>query len=373
MSISEKTDTSLKATALLDLHQELGAKMVPFAGYSMPVQYAPGILGEHRFVRSSAGIFDISHMQQATLEGPGAIAFLEKITACEVQNLTHGKYSYTQILNDKGGIIDDMMITKWPGRDDKIYIVNNAASADKVNAYVERHLSTDTKMLPITDRGMIAVQGPKAHRLLADCADMTFLQWRDTTVLGTQCYVSRSGYTGEDGFELSLHNDDIAGFVKKLLAHKDDIMMIGLGARDSLRLEAGMCLYGQDLDEETTPIEADLLWSVGKRRRTKGGFLGADIVQRQIAEGVMRKRVGIIVHDRAPARAGAQIVPKDGGDSIGVVRSGCFSPTLEKPILMGYVDINHVKPETQLGIAVRGKILPAEVTKLPFVSHKYQR
>lgn len=366
------SDTTTKQTALHGLHTSLGAKMVPFAGYDMPVQYPMGVLKEHQHCRAAAGLFDVSHMGQVILHGDDAAAALETIVPGDILGLEPGQMRYTQFTNEKGGILDDLMVTRGEGH---VMVVVNAGCKDADIAHMREHIGDRCEIEYFEDKPLVALQGPKAAEVLArfdpDCATMAFMSGRAATIEGAECFVTRSGYTGEDGYEISIPADVAEGIVKKLL-DAEEVEPIGLGARDSLRLEAGLCLYGHDIDETTTPIEAALLWSIGKRRREDGGFPGAEIVQKQIADGVSRKRVGILPDGRAPAREGTEIQDAD-GNTIGEITSGGFGPTFGGPVAMGYVAIEHAKAETPVTLIVRGKPLAAKVAKTPFVPQNYYR
>ncbi|MEQ9328275.1 MAG: glycine cleavage system aminomethyltransferase GcvT [Rhodospirillales bacterium] len=365
------TDENLKRTPLHDLHVALGAKMVPFAGYSMPVQYPAGVLKEHNHTRTAAGLFDVSHMGQARLTGANPAAALETLVPAELRALEPGQQRYTQFTNDAGGILDDLMVTNMG---DHLFIVVNAACKDADFAHMQAGLAGRAELEIIDDRALLAIQGPEAGavmaRLAPESATMTFMTAAMITLGGVACLATRSGYTGEDGFEISIPAGDAERIANLLLA-EPEVDPIGLGARDSLRLEAGLCLYGSDIDETTTPVEAALLWSVGKRRREKGGFPGAGVVQRQLAEGVARKRVGIRPEGRAPARAHTEIHAD--GRKIGEITSGGFGPTIEGPVAMGYVETAYSKVGTEIALIVRGKEIPAKVEKMPFVEQRYFR
>lgn len=365
------TDENLKRTPLNDLHLALGAKMVPFAGYSMPVQYPAGVLKEHNHTRAAAGLFDVSHMGQARLTGADPAAALETLVPAELQALEPGQQRYTQFTNEAGGILDDLMVTNMG---DHLFIVVNAACKDADFAHMQAGLAGRALLEIIDDRALLAIQGPEAGavmaRLAPESAAMTFMTAATVTLGGVECLATRSGYTGEDGFEISIPAGDAERIAKLLLA-EPEVEPIGLGARDSLRLEAGLCLYGSDIDETTTPVEAALLWSVGKRRREEGGFPGAGVVQRQLAEGVTRKRVGIRPEGRAPARAHTEIHAD--GRKIGEITSGGFGPTVEGPVAMGYVETAYAKAGTEIALVVRGKEIPAKVEKMPFVEQRYFR
>ncbi len=369
---------SLHKTSLHGLHVALGARMVPFAGYDMPVQYADGVLKEHLHTRAAAGLFDVSHMGQAVLRADGDVAgALETLVPADIKGLAPGQMRLTLLLNDQGGILDDLMVTRPadPDRQNELFIVVNAACKDQDFALIERTLSGVATLTRLENQSLIALQGPKASAVLArkapSVATMPFMTAAAVSIDGVQMMVSRSGYTGEDGYEISLPDDSAEAFAKWLL-DQPEVAPIGLGARDSLRLEAGLCLYGHDIDETTTPIEGTLAWTIGKRRREEGGFPGAAIIQRQLAERVTRKRVGILPEGRAPAREGT-VIADAGGTEIGRVTSGGFGPSLGGPVAMGYVAIDHAKVETPVSLIVRGKAMPAKVAKMPFVPPGYYR
>jgi len=372
-TVSQNPETKdLKYTPLNDLHRSVGGRMVSFAGYAMPVQYPMGILKEHLHTRAEAGLFDVSHMGQALLSGPGVDTALERLVPGELQALGHGKMRYTQLTNDAGGILDDLMITKLA--DDQLWLVVNAACKDADFALIEQALDGTAKLQRAEDRALLALQGPMAAAALSrhcvEAATLPFMTMADVSVAGIAARISRSGYTGEDGYEISVADGDAERLAKLLLA-EPEVAPIGLGARDSLRLEAGLCLYGHDIDETTTPIEAALIWSISKRRRAEGGFPGAGVIQRQIAEGPPRRRVGIRPEGRAPAREGTPITADD--TEIGTITSGGFGPSVGGPVAMGYVTTPHASAETSGGLQVRGKALPGRVAKLPFVPQSYYR
>ncbi len=377
---AQDSATSLKRTPLYDLHVELGAKMVPFAGYDMPVQYPLGVLKEHLWTRERAGLFDVSHMGQATLEGPDhqtTAAALEALVPADIVNLKPGQQRYTQLLNDDGGTIDDLMVTRPldSADDGRLLLVVNASRKDVDYTHMASRLPNGVTLHPINDRALLALQGPKAAEVLAKLAPETsrmgFMAVRETKVGPFECYVSRSGYTGEDGFEISVPEDGAVAFARMLL-EDDDVQAIGLGARDSLRLEAGLCLYGHELDETTSPVEAGLVWSIQKRRREGGGFPGAARIQSELRDGPSRLRVGIKPEGRAPARDGTEIrLP--GGEAIGTITSGGFGPTVNGPIALGYVAAANAASGTAVELIVRGKPLPARIVDLPFVPNRYVR
>lgn len=367
-------DTPLAETPLAGLHARLGGKMVPFAGYSMPVQYKLGILGEHKHTREKAGLFDVSHMGQASLSGPGVPEFLETLCPGDIAGLEIGRMRYSVLLNAEGGIIDDLMVLRLAGN--AFHLVVNAACKAEDFAHIEAHLPAGLSFTPRPDLALIALQGPEAAAVLSQLAPgverLAFMQSASASIDGVDTLVTRSGYTGEDGYELSCANADAEKLAERLLAF-DAVEAIGLGARDSLRLEAGLCLYGHDIDTTTSPIEAGLIWIIPKHRRTAdAGFPGAGRIAHEIAEGTSRRRVGIRPEGRAIAREGAVILSPD-GDRIGVVTSGGFGPSAEGPVAMGYVPPAHAKPGSPLLLEVRGKQHPAQVVKMPFVPHRYYR
>lgn len=371
---------SLK-TALYDLHVELGAKIVPFAGYDMPVQYPLGVLGEHNHTRDQAGLFDVSHMGQAILtatdKNTNIAALFETLVPGLLLSLKEGRMRYSMLMADDGGILDDLMITRIANNADgfeRLFLVVNAGCKDADFAHITAKLAGKVE-LEVLDRALIALQGPKAAEVLArhipDVATQPFMSLSYITYQGTDLIISRCGYTGEDGFEISVPNNKAIEFCKMLLAH-DEVEAIGLGARDSLRLEVGLCLYGHDIDTTTNPVEADLMWAIGKRRREEGGFPGADIVQQQLANGTSRKRVGILAEGRAPAREHTEIYSKS-GDKIGEITSGGFGPTFGGPVAMGYVTTEFAEIDTEIDLLVRGKKRPAKIAAMPFVPQNYYR
>ena len=369
--------SDLKHTPLYALHVGLGARMVPFAGYAMPVQYDAGIIAEHRHTRSAASLFDVSHMGQAVLTARGdAASALERLVPGDLSSLQPGQMRYTLLLNDDGGIIDDLIVTRPPdGATDRLLMVVNAARKDVDFDDIRRRLEGAAELAPADDKALLALQGPAAadvmERLAPDVAALPFMHAAECSFDRCACTVSRSGYTGEDGFELSVPAEKAEAVARTLLDHPE-VAPAGLGARDSLRLEAGLCLYGQDIDETTTPVEAGLAWTIAKRRRAEGGFSGAATVLRQLADGPSRRRVGLALDGRTPARAGAEIVAPD-GTPIGHVTSGGYAPSLERPIAMGYVDRSHAAAGTEVHLLVRGRSLPATVAKMPFVAPNYYR
>lgn len=363
-------------TALYDLHVELGAKMVPFADYAMPLQYPMGIVKEHLQTRNSAGLFDVSHMGQIHLKGENVAAELEKLVPVDVVELGEMKQRYALFTNEQGGVMDDLMITNVG---DHLYLVVNAACKEQDINHLQTHLGDSCEIKVLEDRALLALQGPEAAavmaRLTSGSEDMIFMTAAHLDIDGIDCFVTRSGYSGEDGFEISVHNDDAERLARTLLA-QPEVEPVGLGARDSLRLEAGLCLYGHDLDTKTTPVESSLLWALTKSRRADGerpgGYPGADIIMSQVAEGVSRKRVGIKAEGRMPVREGAILQDADGNET-GIVTSGGFGPSVEGPVAMGYVKTVDAVIDTQLFALVRDKQVPVSVVKLPFVQQRYYR
>jgi len=371
--LSETPAENLKSTPLNDLHISLGAKMVPFAGYSMPVQYPLGVLKEHLHTRTEAGLFDVSHMGQGELTGADVDAALETLVPGDLKGLKPGQIRYTLLLNEDGGIIDDLMVTRVD--DTTLYLVVNAACKDNDFAHIAAKLKGRATLNRFDDAGLLALQGPTAAATLARfipaAASMTFMTSRIDTFQDVPVRLFRSGYTGEDGFEISVPGYAAATVANALLA-EPGVQAIGLGARDSLRLEAGLCLYGSDIDTMTTPTEAALHWVIGPRRRSEGGFPGADKILGQIKAGAAKKRVGIKPLGKAPARAHTEI--QDGnGKRIGEITSGGFGPSVGGPVAMGYVDTAFAKVGTPVSLLVRGQAMPAEVATLPFAPHRYYK
>ena len=358
----------LRRTPLYALHVARGARMVPFAGYEMPVQYPAGIIAEHLHTRAKAGLFDVSHMGQVTLGGVTA-AMLETLVPGDIAGLAPGRMRYTLLLNDEGGIIDDLMAVR---DDDALRLVVNAATKDDDVAHLRDRLGPKAEIQLCDDLALLALQGPAAAAVLSRLVDP-----RVATMAFLSCarfgdlFVTRSGYTGEDGFEISVAADRAAALAERLLA-EPEVMPVGLGARDTLRLEAGLCLYGHDIDETTTPAAAGLAWTVAKRRREEGGFPGARRVLRELADGPARRRVGIRPDGRAPTREGSAIVDP-AGNLIGEVTSGGFGPSLNAPIAMGYVARPYSDPGTALAVVVRDVARPARVSPMPFVPTRYYR
>jgi aminomethyltransferase len=371
--MTENTET-LRSTPLHALHVELGAKMVPFSGYDMPVQYPSGILREHLHTREKAGLFDVSHMGQAFLSGNDPAKALERVTPADVTGLREGMQRYGLLLTDEGTIKDDFMFSRLIG-EAALYLVVNAGTKEGDFEYITTRLRGIATLESRPERALLALQGPAAAAVLErhapDTAKLTFMNVVRTTVAGAPAIVSRSGYTGEDGFEISLEAKDAERIARTLLA-EPEVLPIGLGARDSLRLEAGLCLYGHDIDETTTPVEANLVWSIAKRRKMDRDFPAAQKIMDQIFEGTSRKRVGIRPDGKAPAREGTQIADKT-GRVIGVVTSGGFGPTLGGPMAMGYVATEFATDGIAFDLMVRGKANPARVVPMPFVPHRYRR
>ncbi|KAF9420577.1 hypothetical protein BGZ94_009089 [Podila epigama] len=372
------TGEALKKTVLHDYHVENGGKMVPFAGWSMPVQYSNlGVGASHAWTRNNASVFDVSHMLATRITGKDRVKFYESITVADIENLPVGSSTLSVFTNENGGIIDDTIVCK---HDDSLYVVSNAGCADKDLAHIRAQLKDfqnkggDVDLKIIDDHQLVALQGPKAAEVLESLVskslrDLAFMDGRFMDIKGIPCHVARSGYTGEDGFEISVPNSDTVELTKLLIADPR-VELAGLGARDSLRLEAGLCLYGNDLDETVTPVEAGLTWTIGKRRRAEGGFLGAAKIQDQLKNGVTRRRIGLLVQG-APAREGALIYAN--GELVGKVTSGCPSPTLKKNVAMGYVKNGLHKSGTDLEVEVRGRKQKAVVTKMPFVPAGYHK
>ncbi|MFQ5958243.1 MAG: glycine cleavage system aminomethyltransferase GcvT [Alphaproteobacteria bacterium] len=369
--MSDTPADTLKRTPLFDLHVELGAKLVPFAGYEMPVHYAGGILAEHLHTRAKAGLFDVSHMGQIAVRGADAAHALETLVPGDIAGLAPGAMRYTLFTNDAGGILDDLMVTN---AGDHLFVIVNAACKDADLAHLRAGLAgLDVEMHD--DRALIALQGPRAAEALSrhapGCGELRFMTWAAMRVDGVEAFVSRSGYTGEDGFEISLPEDAAATLARKLL-DEPEVAPVGLGARDSLRLEAGLCLYGHDIDTTTTPVEARLTWTIARRRRNDGGFPGAEVIQRQLAEGPSRRRVGLRPDGRAPAREHTEVTDT-AGRPIGTVTSGGYAPTVGGPVAMGYVAAEHAEPGAEVALVVRGTPRPAHVAALPFVPTRYHK
>ncbi len=371
--MTQAQNAALETTPLNDLHVSLGAKMVPFAGYAMPVQYKLGVLKEHLHTRAAAGLFDVSHMGQVALRGDGVAAALESLVPGDMQGLAPGRMRYTMFTNDRGGILDDLIVTN---AGDHYAVVVNAACKTEDIAHLRAGLPGGIDVEVLEDRALIALQGPRAAAVLQRHVDakldaMPFMTAVQAAVKGVDCGLTRSGYTGEDGFEISVPSEHAAALAAALL-EETDVEAIGLGARDSLRLEAGLCLYGHDIDATTTPVEAALTWSIGKRRREEGGFPGDAVVRRQLRDGVDRVRVGLRPDDRTPVREGARLTD-DAGADIGVVTSGGFGPTVGGPVAMGYVQTQYSEIGTAVTAIVRDRPLRERIVKMPFVPANYFR
>ncbi len=373
---------ALKTTPLHQLHVSLGARMVPFAGYDMPVQYPAGVMKEHLQTRAAAGLFDVSHMGQVVIKAKSgkyedAALALESLVPVDILGLAEGRQRYGFFTDDNGGILDDLMITHL---DDHLFVVVNAACKDADIAHLQKHIG-EICDITVLDRALIALQGPRAVDVLAelwaDVASMRFMDVRHCRLHDVSCLVSRSGYSGEDGYEISVPNEMAEDIAKRLLEHPD-AQPIGLGARDSLRLEAGLCLYGNDIDTTTTPVEAALEWGMQKARKTggarAGGFPGADRILTELDTGATRRRVGLKPEGKAPVRSHAKLyADAEGKTEIGEVTSGGFGPSVEGPVAMGYVPVSHAAAGAEIYAEVRGKYLPIAVHALPFITPTYKR
>ncbi len=380
LAVTASTDNAvpLHTTPLNDLHVSLGARMVPFAGYSMPVQYPLGVLGEHLHTRQKAGLFDVSHMGQLRLVGPQAAAAFESLMPVDVVDLPVGKQRYGLLLNQQGGIIDDLMFVNRGA--DLFVIVNGACKAGDI-AHIQAHIGQQCEVIPMPEQALLALQGAQAvdvlRELNAGVDDLVFMTGAPLTLAGIDCYVTRSGYTGEDGFEISVPGDQATALAQALLAD-DRTQPIGLGARNSLRLEAGLCLYGNDIDTESSPIEAGLNWAIQKVRRTggarAGGFLGADTVLGQLDGQIplTRRRVGLLATERVPVRDHT-VLQNEQGEVVGEVTSGLLAPSVNQAIAMGYVRIDCSTIGTTVNAMVRGRAIPMVVSAMPFVPNGYKR
>ena len=383
MMLARDDQSPLKCTPLHALHVASGGKMVPFAGYDMPVQFAPGVLREHLHTRSSAGLFDVSHMGQIALRPKSgkvedAALALERLVPQDILGVTPGRQRYAQFTNAAGGILDDLMVANFGSH---LFLVVNAACKTEDEAHLRANLADACVIEPLADRALIALQGPKAESVLATlCADAAAMRFMDAgprRVNGIECFVSRSGYTGEDGFEISVPAEPAETLAKALLEHSD-VLPIGLGARDSLRLEAGLCLYGHDIDATTTPVEGALEWSIQKSRRSggarTGGFPGADKILAQLESGAPRRRVGLRPEGRAPVREGAPLFADSASsEQIGAVTSGGFGPSINAPVAMGYLPSSHAAIGGVVFAELRGQRLPLQITPMPFVPNTYKR
>ncbi len=361
---------TLRKTPLYTAHSQAGAKIVSFAGYEMPIQYPKGIMGEHNHVRNAAGLFDVSHMGHIMIHGDDLAAKFEGLVVADLLELPENHMKYSLLTNPEGGVIDDLMITRVKGG---LYLVVNASRKAVDLAHIQSYLGKDrVEYLP--SKSLLALQGPKAAPILSQLVPgidkLKFMTIAQTSIGGMNAVISRSGYTGEDGYEIAIDAKD-AEPVAQLLLKNQDVSWIGLGARDTLRLEAGLCLYGQELDETTTPIEADLKWTLGKRRRIEGNFLGEGIIKQQLQNGAARKRVCIRPDGRNIARGGAEIFLDN--KKIGVVTSGTFSPTLNAPIAMGYVETQFSQIGQAVQLSIRDQLVPAKISPAPFVPSRYYR
>lgn len=369
--MTENSSQPLKQTPLHAVHGKHGAKFVPFAGYEMPLQYK-GIIAEHLHTREQASLFDVSHMGQAFIRGESAPASLEKLVVGDLQGLPAGSVRYTLLTNERGGIIDDLMVIQGGYY---LVLVVNASRKEADFAHIRAHLEPEFDLEIWDQRALLALQGPMAAAVMARLAPasrhMMFMSMENLKIGDVRCGVTRSGYTGEDGYEITVPAEDAEELVEELLA-EPEVLLAGLGARDTLRLEAGLCLYGNDIDETTSPVEAGLAWTINKRRREEGGFPGDEIILRQLLEGPARRRVGVRVDGKSVARAGTQITDKT-GKPVGTVTSGGFGPSVNAAIGMGYVDVGLVAVDTPVNVVIRGKPVPARVAKLPFVPHRYAK
>lgn len=381
--LARENNSPLKRTPLHAVHLASGGKMVPFAGYDMPVQYATGVLREHLHTRANAGLFDVSHMGQIALRPKSgkledAALALERLVPQDILAIPAGRQRYAQFTNGTGGILDDLMVANFGSH---LFLVVNAACKAEDEALLRANLSDACVVEPLADRALIALQGPKAEsvlaKLCADAPDMRFMDAGPRRVGGIECYVSRSGYTGEDGFEISVPAERAEELAKALLANSD-VLPIGLGARDSLRLEAGLCLYGHDIDTTTTPVEGALEWSIQKSRRhggtRAGGFPGADAILPQFEQGAPRRRVGLRPEGRAPVREGAALfADAASSEPIGTVTSGGFGPTVNAPVAMGYLPSSQAASGGLVFAELRGQRLPLRIAPMPFVPNTYKR
>jgi aminomethyltransferase len=375
------TDAALKRTPLYDSHVDFHAKIVPFAGHEMPIQYKDGILAEHMWTREKAGLFDVSHMGQCFVKSDSfehVARMFERILPCDILGMEKGDIRYTQLLNNDGGIIDDLMVSR--SQDDfnpeGLELVLNASRVEEDLAWILDHIEPETRFGRMRNRVLMALQGPMAEEVLSfyvpEARDLKFMQQGYfNTTLGFPVNVWRCGYTGEDGFEIGCSAEHGPGFWS-LLAFREGVKLVGLGARDSLRLEGGLCLYGHDIDESTSPVEANLQWSIPKRRRAEANFIGAERVVAELRDGPKRKRVGIKPDGRAPAREGT-VIQNTEGREIGRITSGGFGPSVNGPVAMGYVETAFAAEGTALQLIVRDKALPATVTKLPFIPNRFKR
>lgn len=371
MTVATQAAKELRRTPLYDIHVQHGGKIVDFAGWSLPVEYSTGIVSEHQQCRAAAALFDVSHMGQLTLKGNNPARAIEELVPSAIEGLQPGKARYTVLTNDGGGILDDLIISNTGT---ELFVVVNAATREPDIHHLDSRLN-GVELGELSDRALLAIQGPASPEVIAQLIPaalaLKFMETMAVEALGVKCRVSRLGYTGEDGYELSVPASHAADIWLALL--KNPLLRpAGLGARDTLRLEAGLCLYGHDIDDTTSPIEAQLSWVIQKRRRDQGGFLGAERILGELTAGPKRKLVGVRPAGRAPARRGAEIA-SPAGEAIGAVTSGGFSPTLGRPISIGYVTSDYAEPGTEVSLCVRNQLLPGVVTALPFVPHRYKR
>ena len=372
LNIETDPPEELRTVPLDALHRRLGAKMVGFAGYDLPVQYGPGVMAEHLHTRSNASLFDVSHMGQFSLHGAGAAKALERLVPGDIEGLATGRQRYTVLLNEAGGIDDDLMVANYG---DRFVVVANASRKEADGHIIAEHLPAGVTLEQHPQRALLALQGPQAitamQTLCPEAAALSFLGVVEASIGGHADWISRSGYSGEDGFEISVR-EEWAEAVAELILAQPGVLPAGLGARDSLRLEAGLCLYGNDLDNVTTPVEASIAWTIAKRRRVAADFLGAAPILDQLEHGPTRLRVGIRPIGRAPARAETPILAPD-GTAAGSITSGGFSPTLQAPIAMGYVRRDLASVGTAVDLLIRKEVQPAEIAALPFVPTRYAK
>ena len=367
---------TLLSTPLDALHRELGAKMVPFAGYEMPVQYPSGIIKEHLHTREAAGLFDVSHMGQVIIEGAGSAAMLESLVPVDIESLGRNRQTYALLTNDQGGVLDDLIITRWD--QDRFFLVVNAGCKAQDIAHLRAHLCGQT-LTVLADQALLALQGPAAREVMRDlcpaAAELVFLQGCPAVLAGTEVYITCSGYTGEDGFEISVPAAQAEALARRLLAVAP-VRAIGLGARDSLRLEAGLCLYGHELTPGIDPVQAGLMWSISKARRVDGerpgGFPGAEQIFRHMVDKPPLRRVGLTVDGKRPVREG-QLVMDEQGRQVGAICSACYGASVGKPLAMAYIERELGEPGTRLQVSVRDKLLPVTVTRMPFSPQRYHR
>jgi aminomethyltransferase len=381
MSDPGSATPALARTPLHALHLELGARMVPFAGYDMPVQYRPGVIAEHQHARSAAALFDVSHMGQISLSGEGAAAALEKLLPVDVVDLAPSRQRYAFFTNSSGGLLDDLMLIKPPQETalGDVFLIVNAACKHADHLHLATHIGHLCRITPLPERALLALQGPQAAPVLARldgaAAAMKFMDGRTLNLAGVNCFVTRSGYTGEDGFEISMPAKHAEALARALLA-EPEVKPAGLGARDTLRLEAGLCLYGHDITEATSPVEAGLSWAIQKVRRPggarAGGYPGANAIERHLQGSPPCKRVGLLGLERVPVREGAPVFDAR-GHRLGTVTSGTLAPTAAQPIAMAYLPVDHTQAQHEVYAEVRGKRLPMRVVPMPFVPHRYQR